>query len=460
MLSFASLSFDVGVEELFCPLSHGAATVIDPGVAEEPARFLGRCRDRGITVLSVPTAYWHTLATALGEADGAAPPLPPAVRLTILGGERALPERWAAWGRGAGAHTRTLNCYGPTEATIAASALEHPGPGLGEVRREVPIGRPYPGVLAYVLDADPSGWSEPVPIGGLGELSLGGRGLARGYHHQPAATAAAFVPDPFAGWPGRWSGETRLYRTGDLVRRLADGAIEFSGRADAQVKVRGYRVEPGEIEAVLASHPAVGDAAVVAPEGPGGERRLVAFAVPRNGMDGAAFTAELADFLARRLPPYLVPSAVLALDSLPLTAAAKVDRRALADLAASRGSGTEYVPPGNANEEELAAIWQELLGVERVGAGDDFFALGGHSLLATRLASRLRGHFGVEISLPTLFERRRLADLAQEVLRLRLAKAEEGGVEDLLAELDGLSDEEALALLEREAGAAPAQETV
>ena len=470
-LQASALSFDPSVEEIFAPLAAGGAVVLPEGGFEEPVRFLDFCRRTELTLLSLPTAYWHTfVATLAAEAL----PAPPRVRLIIMGGERALPERWAAWaglGGGDWGRVRLVNGYGPTEATVVATLETHPGAahaaianidgiaGIAELAgKEVPIGLPLPGVTVRVLDP---GYAlaleplEPLPPGAPGELFLGGTGLARGYLGHPGLTAERFVPDPWAaerGEPG-----ARLYRTGDLVRFLPDGRLEFLGRADSQVKVRGYRIELGEVETALAAHPAVLEAAAGTRADASGSRSLVAWVVPRSGEAssagsslGALDAAALERFLAGRLPAYMVPSEIAFLPALPRSSADKVDRRALALLApAPRPAGEGYVAPRNAMEEELAALWRELLGVERVGVADDFFALGGHSLLATQLVSRLRRQLGVDLPLARLFELRTLEAVAEEVLGRQLAAGGEG-VDELLADLDGLSDEEALALLAAE----------
>ncbi len=442
-LQFASLSFDPSVEEIFAPLAAGAAVVLRTGAAEEPARFLAASAAQGITVLSLPTAYWHQVAAAF-EGGGLTPP--PGLRLVVVGGERTLPERWAGWARGTARGVRLVNAYGPTEATIAATLAEHPraaDPLAG--RREVPIGRPLPGWRAHVVDRDLC----PAPAGAPGELLLGGVGLARGYLDRPDLTAERFVPDPFSTAPG-----ARLYRTGDLVCRLPDGTLEFAGRIDTQVKVRGFRIELGEIEAALATHPSVREAAAGTRDDASGNRRLVGYVVlaePAGRRPEGEVAAELRAFVAGRLPAYMVPSQLVVLPALPLTATDKVDRRALALLAPEAPREERaYRAPRNPVEERLAAIWSELLRLDWVGLDDDFFALGGHSLLATQLASRLRRDFQIDLPLSRLFELRRLEDLAGEVLERTLAQAAGGEMDELIDELDGLSDEEALALLAEE----------
>ncbi|NOK32233.1 amino acid adenylation domain-containing protein [Corallococcus exercitus] len=375
VLQFASLSFDLSVEEIFTTLCSGATLVLAPLedlMPGEPLRKL--LRDEALTVISLTPA---TLAATAPEGL-------PALRTVISGGEALPPEVVARWAPG-----RTfLNTYGPTEATVMATLTECTADG-----RVPSIGRPLANVRAYVLDAR----GGLVPVGVKGELHLGGVGVARGYAGRPALTAERFVPDAFSGEAG-----ARLYRTGDVVRWREDGTLEFVGRADAQVKVRGFRIELGEVEAALAKLPPVRDAVVVAREdGPGG-KRLVGYVVLRDGVtaQGPGLRADLKN----ALPEYMVPSAVVVLPALPLTTNGKVDRKALPapDLAGS--DPREYVAPRTPTEQRLAGLWQELLGVTRVGAHDHFFDLGGHSLLATQALSRIRQAFTVELPLRRLFE--------------------------------------------------------
>ncbi|MEU2251532.1 condensation domain-containing protein, partial [Streptomyces sp. NPDC019224] len=285
---------------------------------------------------------------------------------------------------------RMINAYGPTETTVCATMSDPLSPGTGVP----PIGRPVAGFRVYVLDER----LRLVPPGVTGELYVAGPGLARGYLNRPGLTAGRFTACPF-GPPG-----TRMYRTGDLVRRRADGELEYVGRADQQVKVRGFRVEPGEVEAALAEHPAVAQAAVVA-----GADRLVGYATARPGR--SVRPEELAAHLRERLPDYLVPAILTVLDTLPLTPNGKLDRAALpAPEAAPAGSGRE---PRTPQEQILAELFAEVLDVPRVSVDDDFFDLGGHSLLATRLVARVRSVLGAELGLRALFRAPTVAGLAE-----------------------------------------------
>jgi acyl carrier protein len=298
---------------------------------------------------------------------------------------------------------RLLHVYGPTESTTFTSW--HLVTDAAQESATVPIGRPIAATQTYVLDRT----LEPVPIGVPGELHIGGDGLARAYLNRPELTAEKFIPDPFSHEPG-----SRLYKTGDLVRYQPDGALEFLGRIDHQVKIRGFRIELGEIETTLADHPAVKEAAVIAREDTAGDKRLTAYVV-FEGEPGPA-SAELRAFLKERLPDYMVPSAFVFLEMLPLTANGKVDRKALPAPDQNRPEQEEsYVAPRTPAEVMLANIWTEILGVKQAGVHDNFFNLGGHSLLATQVVSRMREVFQAEVPLRSFFEAPTIAALAQLV---------------------------------------------
>ncbi len=396
VLQFASIAFDASVEEIYpCLLRGGTLVLRSEAMLGSVAAFLAACRRWEITVLDLPTAFWHELVAeiAAGEVE-----LPAALRLVIIGGEQASADKLAAWRRNV-AGVRLLNTYGPTEATVVATCSDLAAfPG----GRAVPIGRSLPGCRAYVLDRR----LRLLPPGAPGELCLGGP-LARGYLHRPELTAERFVPDPWGESPGE-----RLYRSGDLARFAAPGELEFLGRLDQQVKIRGFRVEPGEIEAALAVHPGVEQAAVVtAAEHAGASHRLIACVVARPGHRLAP--AGLRDFLRAELPDYLVPTAFVLLAELPRSPTGKVDRRALQALQLSpEASAGEYTPPRTPAEGVLTGILEEVLGLSRVGVTDDFFQLGGHSLLATQVIARVRRALGVELPLKALFEAPTAAGLA------------------------------------------------
>jgi amino acid adenylation domain-containing protein len=404
VLQFAPVSFDTASEEIYTCLTSGATLVLrDELMVSSVPAFLQSCRDLEITVLDLPTAYWHHLTAALLERRLT---LPESIRLVILGGEKALPERLAIWHRLVDHRVRLLNTYGPTEATIVSTKCDVSAPSEKlETWREVPIGRPVPNAQVYLLDRN----LKPVPIGVSGELYIGGEGLARGYFQRPDATAEKFVPDRFSAVPG-----ARLYRSGDLARYLDDGRIEFLGRNDHQVKVRGFRIEVGEIEAILLRQPQVRDAIVIAREDVPGDKRLVAYVVA--GQEPEPSISELRKALQEKLPEYMMPAAFVLLDKLPLTSNGKIDRRALPTPEHGRSrNGNSHVAPRTPTEQRLAAIWAEVLKHEQVGIHDNFFELGGHSLLATQMVLRVRDAFQIELPLRRLFESATVAGLAQEV---------------------------------------------
>lgn len=331
-----------------------------------------------------------------------------------------------------------INHYGPTETTVGSLTYDVPTGGPAVDSATVPIGRPIGNTQVYLLDSQ----QQPIPVGVAGELCIGGAGVTAGYLNQPEQTAERFIRDPFSS-----QADARLYRTGDLARHLPDGNVEFLGRVDFQVKIRGFRVEPAEIESVLCRHSAVRQAVVVTRPDAAGERSLVAYIVPMT-VRGLAVD-ELRGHLLQQLPDYMVPSAFVALDSLPLNANGKVDRRALPDPDDARLASTKtFTAPRNAMEAMLASIWAEVLGVEQVGVEDDFFELGGHSLLATQVVSRARTAFEVELPLRSLFESPTVAGLAAVIQQLR------GGADDdldrMMAELEDLPEEEVQRLLAAE----------
>ncbi|MBW8767933.1 MAG: AMP-binding protein, partial [Geodermatophilales bacterium] len=382
-------SFDVSVWELFWPLMVGARLVIArPGGHQDAAYLADLIAEQGITTIHfVPSMLQVFLDGPRLDRCGSL--------VRVIASGEALPadleRRFFArlgW-TGAG----LFNLYGPTEAAVDVTvwACEREGR-----RTSVPIGRPIANTRIHLLDPV----LEPVPIGAPGELYIGGVQVGRGYLGRPELTAERFIPDPW-GEPG-----SRLYRTGDLARHLPDGAVEFLGRIDHQVKVRGFRIELGEVEAALAAHPAVREAVVVARADDAG-RRLVAYLVPHpEGAEAPLLSlAELRANLSLTLPDYMVPAAWVLLGALPLTPSGKVDRRALPAPEGGRLElGAVYVAPRTALEELLAGIWAEVLGLDRVGVHDNFFALGGHSLLAAQVVSRAGEALEIEVPLRLLFE--------------------------------------------------------
>ncbi|MEV5317703.1 non-ribosomal peptide synthetase [Streptomyces sp. NPDC052687] len=386
----SSLSFDAFHFETWCSLAQGAEIVVLPALPDLLASDLQRTLRRlRVTVMLVPTmAVNHVVRE---DRDAFAP-----LRILHTGGDAILADtcRELLAGEFAG---RLFNLYGPTEATTACSAFEVRE--LAEDADGVPIGQAVAGAHLYVLDDA----LNPVEAGETGQLFVGGHGVARGYHGDPALTAAKFLPDPFQ------ADGTRMYATGDLVRRRPDGQLEFVGRADHQVKIRGYRVEPGEVERLLARHPQVREVAVV-PVGDDQDRILAAFVERRGPLLPDAVRA----FAEHTLPDHMVPSKIMILPKIPATDNGKRDRAALleileAESARSRG----HQPPATRSERLLAAIWSELLAVEKVGANDDFFALGGNSMLAFRVRQKVKRETGVLLEFSDILQHTVLRDIAR-----------------------------------------------
>jgi acyl carrier protein len=337
-------------------------------------------------------------------------------------------------------NTALYNEYGPTESTVWATVHRCDGLPHGSV---IPIGRPIANAQIYLLDP----YLQPTPVGAIGELYLGGAGLARGYLNRPDLTADRFQPHPFSSAAG-----ARLYQTGDLARYRSDGSLLFAGRADEQVKVRGYRIEPGEIEAVLRHLPQVAAAAVVSHSERSSAPQLVAYIVPQP--ETTLDRAEIRQQLLHQLPDYMVPSVFVSLERLPLTPTGKLDRRALPPPERSATIGArEFILPRTPTEQAIAEIWAQILGCSPIGIHDNFFDLGGHSLSATQVSSRLREVFQVELPLRKLFESTTVAELAEAVEQAQLELLQGPNIEDiehLAGELEALSDDEAEALLLKE----------
>ncbi|MCA9919265.1 MAG: amino acid adenylation domain-containing protein, partial [Anaerolineales bacterium] len=398
-LQFATINFDAAVEEIFPTLVQGATLCLRAAeMMDTMAHFVGYLNTYAITILDLPTAFWHQLVNCMADDNLT---LPESLRLVIIGGEKASAQKVATWHSLIDSEVRLFNTYGPTEVTVVATAYEIPTDGVPQlISQGVPIGLPLANNQAFVLDAQ----QQPVPPGIPGELVLGGPQVALGYLHRPQKTAAAFIPHPFR------EGES-VYRTGDRVRLLPDGNLEFWGRVDDQIKIRGFRIEPAEIEAFLVRETAVNEAIVLPQPDANGEMQLVAYVVPEND---TVSRSELRTALQRSMPPYMVPAVFVLMETLPLTANGKINKRALpTDFEINNDRA--MVAPRTETEAILAAVWQKLLGINQVSVHDNFFELGGHSLKAMQLVSRIRKSFGVVLSLGLLFEATDLAEMATAI---------------------------------------------
>ena len=422
LLAVTTLSFDIAGLEIYLPLAVGARVVLARReVAVDGIRLAKQLSDCGATVMQATPATWRMLLAGGWEGS-------PTLKI-LCGGEalsndlaEQLVHRCASlW-----------NMYGPTETTIWSAVQRVPA----NVRR-ITFGQLITNTQCYILDDN----LQPVPIGVPGELHIGGAGLARGYLNRPELTAEKFIANPFSTEPG-----ARLYKTGDLARYLPDGNIEFLGRIDHQVKIRGFRIELGEIEAVLRQHPTVGQAVAAVTQDSRGDESLVAYVV--SNREPAPTASQLRDFLKQKLPDYMVPKAFVFLPSLPLTSNGKVNRSALPAPDQSRPELKErFVSPRSPVEKTVAAIWEQVLGREKVGIHDNFFDLGGHSLLATQVVSRLCGAFAVELPLRAVFEKLTVAELATAITDMRAEKNSGRIIAEALSEIESLSDEDAQSLI-------------
>ncbi len=398
LLQFSSLTFDAAIEEIFACFVHRATLVLRTNAMLESVQaFFQFCDEQCIQVIGIPTSYWNFVAAELSILGIN---LPSSLRLVTTGTERALPERLRLWQRYADNRIQLLNTYGPAEATIGASVCDITH--FVEPNAEIPIGKVLPNIQIYILDQH----LLQVPIGVFGELYIGGVAPARGYIQRPEFTAERFLPDPFSGKSG-----VRLYRTGDIARYRPDGLLEFLGRVDHQVKLRGFRIELEEIEAVLCSHASVSSAVVLLSTTAQGDKRLVGYVVPLH--EQAISQQELQRYLKTKLPEYMIPTVFIFLHEMPITSSGKINRKALPlpESVLLEASPREDVPR-NPTEKALLSLWKTILDREYVSIHDNFFDLGGHSLLAIQLISRVRQAFQVDLPLRVLFEAPTIAGMA------------------------------------------------
>ncbi|MGB7891209.1 MAG: amino acid adenylation domain-containing protein, partial [Microcoleus sp.] len=414
-LAVTSLSFDIAALELFLPITIGSRVVVaSREVASNGEKLLETLTNSGATIMQATPASWKMLLAAGWQGNN---------QLKILCGGEALPRQLAnqLLLRGAA----VWNLYGPTETTIWSTLYQ-----VDRKDESVSIGRPIANTQIFILDP----YLMPVPVGVFGELHIGGAGLSRGYLNRPELTAEKFIPNPFAEDPIHASFilnssseilSERLYKTGDLARYLPDGNIEFMGRSDHQVKVRGFRIELGEIEAVLSQYPAVREAIALVREDNPGDKRLVAYIVANSELktQDSELINHLRVFLKQKLPQYMMPSAFVLLEAMPLTPNGKIDRRSLrAPDTNTAEFESNFTEPRTPDEQLIAEIWAKVLGLERVGIHDNFFELGGHSLLATQAISRLREAFQIEVPLRSLFESPTVATVTESLLQYRASQ--------------------------------------
>jgi amino acid adenylation domain-containing protein len=395
VLQFASISFDAAAEEIYPCLITGATLVLRTNeMLNSISTFLQKCKSWGLTLIDLPTAYWHEITSQLNNDTIK---FPSSVRLVIIGGEQALKEQLVKWQKYVNSTVKLFNTYGPTETTIVATRYL-----ANHTSTSFSIGKPIANTQAYILDKN----QNMVPQGVAGELHIGGIGLARGYLNRPELTAEKFIPLRFMTSFHSHSLSQRLYKTGDLVRYLPNGNIEFLGRIDNQVKIRGFRIELGEIESLLMQHPNVSEAAVIVREDQPGNKRIVAYTVGSS--------EDLRNFVKAELPNYMVPSAFVSLEKMPLTPNGKIDRRALPIPTETKTDS--IIAPRDQLEQQLAEIWQQVLGVNSIGIHDNFFDLGGHSLLAINLLGKIEQVFDKTISVIKLFQAPTIAQFA-DILR-------------------------------------------
>ncbi|MBO3458676.1 non-ribosomal peptide synthetase [Aetokthonos hydrillicola Thurmond2011] len=450
----ASFSFDASVQQLVQLLDGHTLNIIPTMVRFDGDALLSYLQEHKIDVFDCTPSQMELLISAGLLLSNNVP------KYFLVGGEAISPALWQTLTEANSINF--YNLYGPTECTVDTILCQ-----LQTTHSQPVIGRPIINTQVYILDKD----LQPLPIGVSGELYIGGDGLARGYHNSPELTREKFIQNPFRGSTGaqeqplwgsqkskvksqklgsreqRSKGDFRLYKTGDLARYLPDGNIEYLGRIDNQVKIRGFRIELGEIEAALNIHTEIEQAVVILREDLPGNKRLVAYVVTS---DKSLNTTELREFISSKVPDYMVPSSFVILDSLPLTPNGKIDKKALPAPDGDILRVREYIAPRTPNEEMIANIFASVLGVENVSIHDNFFELGGHSLLATQVTSRVRQVFSVELPLPQIFETPSVVEFAEAITELQLQSTQDEDIDQVLAELDDLSEEEVQKILSQE----------
>jgi len=413
ILQLASLNVDASLEQILPGLMTGARIIIRDTEIWSSEKFLNKVSEYGITVIDISPAYLHELLLQWSNSQKTALK---ELRLVITGGEVITPDTVELWQKSPMHSIRLINAYGPTETTITSTAFEIKAqPSASGPLRNIPIGRPLENEMVYILD----GYGKPVPVGMPGELHISGAGVAMGYLNRPELTQEKFVQDPFN--PG-----FRMYKTGDLARWLPAGNIEYSGRIDQQVKVRGFRIECGEIESVLKEQETIENALVIA-ETIKESTQLIAFLVPAapgSPPEHPIDIGQLKKALQAKLPDYMIPSAFVSLDKIPLTPGGKIDRKALTKQNIEPTESRAYMAPETETEKELSKIWEKVLGVQPIGIKDNFFDLGGHSLLSVRLMAEIHKKFGKDLPISTLFQAPNIGEQGN-MLDMEIEKAHE-----------------------------------
>jgi len=429
-LVHSPLGFDLTVTSIFSPLLAGKSLFLIPEEDGIDGLTTALRNGRNFSLLKVTPSHLEMLNQMLTADE-----LRGRVNALIIGGEALSGETVAFW-REHAPETRIINEYGPTETVVGCCVYEIPD---GDTNAgPVPIGRPIANTNIYLLDKN----LRPVATGVPGELYIGGDGLARGYLAQPQITAERFIPHPFSEKAGE-----RIYRTGDMARYRDNGEIEYLGRVDHQVKVRGFRVELGEIEAVLRQHPQINEVVVMTREEVLGDRRIVAYIVSPEGADVSV--NDIRRFLSVKLPEYMMPSSFVTLSALPLTPNGKVDREALPAPGLGRAGMEEaYVAPRTVLEEAVARIWAETIGIELLGVHDNFFELGGHSLLATQVISRIREEFEVELPVRMMFEGMTVAEMAAAIVSREMHPGQSEKIAQTMKAVEEMSEGEFVQMLE------------
>ena len=398
VLQFSSMSFDLVIQEVYSAFISGSALVLRSAIITSSiAQFISFIDTHNISILNLPTAFWHELVIGMTILNLRPTPT---LRLVMVGGEKASKQLYQQWCERVGPDVRWINGYGPTESTVTSTMYEPAAEGFQLDQSEIPIGRPNSNVQIYILDPD----RNPVPIGDSGELYIGGAGVGAGYINRPEQTAEKFIANPFSNCP-----TDRLYSTGDMVRYRPDGAIEFIGRRDFQVKIRGFRVELGEIEQALESHPDIQQAIVIAIEGNNGQKNLAAYYILRSALS----IDDLRVFIRTKIPDYMVPMFFTSMDVFPLTTNGKVDRAALPQPQNEiRTNNSDFIAPSTRTEIQLVEIWQKFLGISNISITDNIFDLGAYSLLILRMMAELESTFKKTLPINILFEAPTIQKLA------------------------------------------------